>query len=101
MLKGRQSKNVEVRQREFPRPMSGSRIGGEAIHASDAKATEKDGKQRVKATMANRGNPFAKMLKSMDSFKPNKNPLAAIPIPTPRPDPSKPYKKPTVLTRDY
>lgn len=100
-LTGKQSTNVEVRAREFPRPMAGSRIGGEGIHQSDARAYDEWGSQRIKATLQTKNSPFTPMLKGMDKPSPKQSANAKIPIPTERPDPTKPYTKPKVFTRDY
>lgn len=96
------SKNVEVRQREFPRPQGPIAVGGNAIHAADQKAQEAWGKQRIKATLKSKDNDFAPMLKSMDKTAKQlkTQPGADVPIPTSRPDPSVPYKKPNVWTGD-
>lgn len=93
-VNSRQSKNVEVRQRDFPRPMGGSRTAGDAFHNADVTAYENWGKQRIKATLKDKDSPFRPMLKAMDKpqKKPSKN--ASVPIPSPRPDPNEP--RPTV-----
>lgn len=101
------SKNVEVRQREFPRPQGPIAVGGNAIHAADQKKQEAWGKQRIKATLKSKDNSFAPMLKDMDKLPKqlakdvaSKGGADNVPMPTPRPDPSVPYKKPNVWTGD-
>lgn len=109
-LTGRQSSNVEVRQREFPRPTNGTRIGGDTYHRQDQKAYDSWGKQRIKATLQDKDSPFRDTLKSMDTVtkqinKDQANARASgqnahVPIPTPRPDPNAPVTQPTVFNSD-
>lgn len=62
------------------------------------KELEEYGEKAVKQTMDNKNSPFRKILKDMDKPLPHVKKHADIPIPTERPDPSKPYTKPTIFT---
>lgn len=68
--------------------------------SDDAKAYQKAGDKVIKKTMADKGNPFRDALKGMDKsaikFRASQKAEKAarkIPIPTPRPDNSKPLPK--------
>lgn len=103
-LTGRQSKNVEIAPGKMAQdaphgnPFTGAMGQLRAREKFDATITNLNDAGRAKRLGDK--NPMAKALKGMDKpFKRDKN--AAIPIPTERPDPKKPYKKPTVFTNEY
>jgi len=94
------SKNVEVRPRTsaYDAPHANPRTNPflEAFRMEDAMNAKFDGMQTLKKAVKSK-NAFSDMIKSMDKTPVKKVKGANIPIPTPRPDPSKPYKKPTVF----
>lgn len=103
-LTGRQSKNVEIapsrsaQEAPHSNPFQGAR--GKLYEQDIAFGRLQHQMNLSRAKELGKKNPMYKALKGMDKpFKRDKN--AAIPMPTPRPDPSKPYKKPTVMTGEY
>lgn len=103
--KSRRSKNVEDRSRESsgPAPRGGNPRKSYAAAEMKERIKYQDwGTAKIRETMADKDNLFRPMITKMDhqireaKLRPRKN--TKIPVPTARPDPKKPYKRPTVFT---
>lgn len=100
--KNKQSKNVEDRSQESSTTAFKTDRTKNPAYLRVKEQREKEyaqyGKEVIKKTLSDKGNPFRKMIKHMDKPQPKPKKHADIPIPTERPDPSKPYEHPKVFT---
>lgn len=96
MLNGRQSTNIEdVRQSTSSQAAHADPYGNRAVNQSKQEQYQKaqaDGLKLAKKTASDPKNPFSKMVQGVSTAarkikRAKPNPMAKIPIPTPRPDP--------------
>lgn len=100
--KSRKSKNVEDRSRDTSTTAFKTDPDKNPALLRIKQQREKEytdyGEKVIKQTMSDKNNPFRKTLKHMDKPQSEPHPNSDIPIPTARPDPSVPYKRPKIFT---